>query len=102
MPKVSDFGSLVSRRKHHIGAFKEKPKFCEIPTHETADIVRAYTKLGHHKETTAPKFDKYSNRDEEYLMKKVCGEAYKNVLRDNERYEYMEQFMIRKPRKPKS
>ena len=34
-------------------------------------------------------------------MKKVCGEGYKNVLRDNERLSYMEQFMFRVPKKTK-
>jgi hypothetical protein len=32
-------------------------------------------------------------------MKNVCGELYANVLRDNERLDFMEQFMIRKPRR---
>ncbi len=34
-------------------------------------------------------------------MKNVCGEGYKNVLRDNERKDFMEQFMLRKPKKVK-
>jgi hypothetical protein len=34
-------------------------------------------------------------------MKNVCGEGYKNVLRDNERMSYMEQFMFRVPKKTK-
>ena len=34
-------------------------------------------------------------------MKNVCGEAYKNVLRDNERQQFMEQFMLKKPKKTK-
>lgn len=35
------------------------------------------------------------------MMKNVCGEAYKNVLRDNERQQFMEQFMLKKPKKTK-
>ena len=31
-------------------------------------------------------------------MKNVCGGLYSNVLRDNERHEFMEQFLIRKPK----
>jgi hypothetical protein len=34
-------------------------------------------------------------------MKNVCGEGYRNVLRDNERLSYMEQFMFRVPKKTK-
>jgi hypothetical protein len=32
-------------------------------------------------------------------MKNVCGEAYKNVLRDNERKDFMEQFLLKKPKR---
>ena len=35
------------------------------------------------------------------MMKNVCGEAYKNVLRDNERKEFMDQFMLKKPKRTK-
>lgn len=34
-------------------------------------------------------------------MKAVCGEAYQNVKRDNQRMNYMEQFMIKVPKKTK-
>jgi hypothetical protein len=47
-------------------------------------------------------FGKQSDRDEQFLMRKVCGEAFANVLRDNERLDYLEQFMIRKPRRPQT
>lgn len=47
-------------------------------------------------------FAKQTDRDEQFLMRKVCGEAFNNVLRDNQRMEYMEQFMIRKPKRPQT
>jgi hypothetical protein len=31
----------------------------------------------------APNFDKQTDREEQYLMKQVCGEAFNNVVRDN-------------------
>ncbi len=81
----------MSREHHHISVFKPKPQFCQIPSHETKDLSKAYTKLGHKKETSgAVKFEKQLTRDEEYLMKNVCGEAYKNIIRDNERVDFME------------
>jgi hypothetical protein len=48
-----------------------------------------------------PSFEKQLDRDSEYMMKNVCGEGYRNVLRDNERLSYMEQFMFRVPKKTK-
>jgi hypothetical protein len=33
-------------------------------------------------------------------MRNVCGEMYLNVLRDNERADFLEEFMIRKLRRP--
>ena len=47
-------------------------------------------------------FAKQTDRDEHFLMRKVCGEAFTNVLRDNQRLDYLEQFMIRKPRRPQT
>ena len=49
--------------------------------------------------SSALSFNKQLDRDKEYLMKNVCGEAYKNVLRDNERKDFMEQFLLKKPKR---
>ncbi len=50
---------------------------------------------------SALSFNKQLDRDKTYLMKNVCGEAYYNVLRENERKEFMEQFMLKKPKRTK-
>ena len=85
-----------------MSVFKPKTQFCEIPTHETKDLSRSYVSLGHKKNSQGfTRFEKQSKRDEEYLMKNVCGEGYRNVLRDNERIEYLERFMFKVPKKTK-
>ena len=96
------FQNAVSREKHFISVFKPKAQYCAIPSHETKDLSKAYTKLGHKKEVgSALSFEKQLDRDKTYLMKNLCGEGYKNVLRDNERKEFMEQFMLKKPKRTK-
>lgn len=45
----------------------------------------------------APNFSKGRKRDLTYMIKD--SEAYRNIMRDNERYEFMNQFRYDKPKR---
>eukprot|EP00347_Sterkiella_histriomuscorum_P018230 403346296 len=92
---IIPFTKIVSREQQPRSIYdKLKPQYNNLLTNQDQNIDDCYDKLGHVIKHKPPNFEKSNKRDLTYIMKGT--EAYNNILRDNEKWEFRNMFRLKR------